>query len=381
MSASMTAYDRGLLRKLSPIPPRNNQRMPFSPVDDGPSSLESDFGRRPGWKFTPTSSPIAIGFRPSESSVDRWPIGNPRKDSNTIKMALLPEQNPPVFPSSMDYRNTPSDTLSVSSFGHNEDSFSDHIRSPISGSLLGNNSFDDSRGRLPLRLKKSHDRMGRVDDDLMMEDSPSSHLSNLRHLNLGSETPPRPSSYSLLSSSNQRAGSKRRASSPPNDEKADLVRKSTYENGEAPNRRSPTAPQYSAARYFPGMGRYHSPQSIQNASTGSSFASSTGTGWSNSLASSIVSVATNYSTQDRSSPGASFSPPSDIDTASDSPYMSTSSSRRANRQRAQDLQIASLPDRDVIPQKLSPVPKLNGVYVCECCPKKPKKFNTQSELQ
>lgn len=380
MSASMTAYDRDVLRKLSPIPPRSNQRMPYSP-DDGPAPAES---RRPGWNFTPTSSPIDIRSRPSESPMERWPS---RRDPRLTRMVLSPEQHPPVFPSSMNYQNSGSDSLSVSSLGPNDDSHGDSIRSPIAGFLVGNNSFDNSRGRLPLRPKKSYDRMGRMDDDLMMEGIPSSHISKLRHLNLGSETPPRPNSYSVLngnSNSHQRAGSKRRASSPPNEDRmmvqAELTRKSTHDGTEGPHRRSPIGPQLSAARYSPGMGsKFYPSLGIHSASTGSSFASSAGTGWSNSLASSIVSVATSYSPQDCSSPGASFSPQSDPETASDSPYMNNTNARRGNRQ-AQDLQVTPLSDREVMPQKLSPVPKLNGVYICECCPKKPKKFETKAEL-
>ncbi|KAF8422098.1 hypothetical protein EV426DRAFT_186105 [Tirmania nivea] len=390
MSASMTAYDRDVLRKLSPIPPRSNQRMPYSPIDDGPASAESEPGRRSGWNFTPTSSPIAIGSRSSESPMERWPIGNSRRELRLARMALSPEQHPPVFQSSMDYRNSGSDSLSVSSLGPNDDSYGDSVRSPITGFLVGSSSFDSSRGRLPLRPRKSYDRMGRMDDDLMMEDISFSHISKLRHLNLGSETPPRPNSYPVLngnSNNHQRAGSKRRASSPPHEDRimaqTELTRKSTYDGTEAPQRRSPIGPQLSAARYSPCMGsKFHPSLGMHPPSTGSSFASSAGTGWSNSLgASSIVSAATSYSPQDRSSPGASFSPQSDPETSSDSPYMSNTNSRRGNRQRtSQDLQATPLSDREAMPPKLSPVPKLHGVHICECCPKKPKKFETKEEL-
>jgi len=371
----MSAYDRDLLRKLSPIPPRSNQRIPGP--DDGP-----------GWNLTPISSPIAIESRPSESPMGRWPIGSSRREPRLANMALSPEQHPPVFPSPMNLRNSGSDSLSVSPLGPNDDSYGGSVKSPITGFLAESNSFDNSRGRLPLRPRKSYDRIARMDDDLMMEDIPSSNISRFQHLNLGSETPPRPNSYPVLNSNNhQRAGSKRRASSPPSGDRmvaqAELTRKNTYDGTEGPHRRSPIGPQLLAARYSPGVGSGFRPSlGMHSASTGSSFASSAGTGWSNSFASSTVSTATSYSPQDRSSPGASFSPQSDPETASDSPYMSNTNSRRGNRQRAaQDLQATSLCDREVMPQKLSPVPKLNGVYMCECCPKKPKKFETKAELQ
>lgn len=360
------AYDQGVLRKLSPIPPRSNQRMPHSPIDDGPASAEGEPVRRPGLGFTPISSPIAIGSRSSESPMER---GSSRWELRLQKMAFSPEQHPPVFQSSMDYRNSGSDSWCVSSPGFINDSYGDS----------GSNSCDNSRGRLPLRPRKSYDLMGlgRMDDEL-----------KLRHLNLGSETPPRPNSYPVLninSNNHQRAGSKRRASSPPNEDRmmaqTELTRKNTYDGVECPHRRSPIGPQPSVTRYSPGMGsKFHPSLGMHSASTGSSFASSAGTGWSNSLgASSIGSAVTSYSTQDRSSPVASFSPQSDPETASDSPYMSNTNSRRGNRQRgAQDLPPS---DRESMPQKLSPVPKLNGVYMCECCPKKPKKFETEHELQ
>jgi len=373
----MTAYDRDVLRKLSPIPPRNNQRMPYSPspIDDGPVSVESEPGRR---NFTPISSPIAIGSRLSDSPMERW---GSRRESQLTKMAFSPEHYPPVFQPLMDYRNSRPAPLSGSSLGSNGDPYRDSVRSPVIGSLVGSSPFDNSRCHLPLRPRKSYDRMGRMDDDLTMEDIPSSQISKLQHLNLGSETPPLSNSYSVLNSNSQRAGSKRRASSPPNEDRimaqTELTRKNTYDGSEGPHRRSPIGPQLSAARYSPGVAsKFHPALGMHNVSTGSSFASSAGTGWSNSLGgSSIVSAATSYSLQDRSSPGAPFLPLSDPEAVSDSPYMGN-----GNRQRvAQDLQTTPLSDREVMPQKLSPVPKLNGVYMCECCPKKPKKFETDVE--
>jgi hypothetical protein len=32
-------------------------------------------------------------------------------------------------------------------------------------------------------------------------------------------------------------------------------------------------------------------------------------------------------------------------------------------------------------EKVSPVAEIQPVYVCECCPKKPKKFDTKEELE
>ena len=273
-------------------------------------------------------------------------------------MALSPELHPPVFQPSMEYRNP--DQLG-SSFGPNEDSFSDRMRRGTSISMRSGDSCDDFRDR-PLRSRKSDDRM---DSDLQMDDIPSSKMG---HLNLGSDTPPRPNSYPLQH--NTLAGSKRRASSPPNGASTEL--------------RSPSGSQYSS-RYSPAMSsKFHPLLGMHSASTGSSFASSAGTGWSNSLgASSLVSAASSFTTQDRHSPVASFSPSSDLDISMDSPHMShaSTSTQRASRSRTgSDLQMTS-PDRDNLPQKIPPVSKLNGMYQCECCPKKPRKFEQLAELQ
>lgn len=378
MSASMTAYDRGVLQKLSRIPPQSNQpRIPYSPINDNPGSLENDFPRRSGWNRTAASSPIAIGSRSSEFPMDRWPIGNTRRDHTTARMILSPEQNLSGFSSPMDYRNPASDTLGASFFGPNDDPYGEQqLRSPICESLLRANSFDDSRGRPPLSPRKSYDRLSRGEDDLMMDDIPSTHISKL---SIRSETPPRSNTFSSINNS-QKAGSKRRASSPPNEDRGlaqgDPSRKTGYENNENSHRRSPNGTPYTAARCSPGIGsKFHASFGMHNGSVGSSFASN-GTGWSNSLgASSIVSVATSYSTQDGNSPRASFPSPSDLDSSAvDTSYVNTT--MRTNRQR--DM---SLPDRDLIPPKLSPGHKHSGIYVCECCPKKPKKFDSKMDLQ
>ncbi|KAF8474905.1 hypothetical protein BDZ91DRAFT_284341 [Kalaharituber pfeilii] len=380
----MSAYDRGLLRKLSPIPPRSNQRTSSSPVDDGPFPLDTDTSRRPGWSFTPTSSPITIGPRSSETPSEGWAHTNSRMEPITTRMAFAPEQHPPVFPSSMDYRSPPSDHLSVSSYGPNEDSYNEHIRRPTSVSFLGSGSFDEIRSRLPHRMK-SYDRIGGMDNDMQLE---SSHISKMKHLTLGSETPPRPSSFPLASNGIHRTGIKRRASSPPNEDRSisqsEPTRKGNYDSSnEAPSRRSPIGPQPSPLRSSPGIAtKFYPTMGMHTPSTGSSFASSAGTGWSLGT-SSLMSAPSSFGTQDRNSPVA-FSPTSDVDGSSSSPYMgSLVSSRRPSRPRTgSDLQINSQ-ERETVSQKHNSVPKLNGVggYTCECCPKKPKRFETEHELQ
>ena len=361
----MSAYDRDILRKLPPIPPPNNQRIPYSPADDRPSSAESDSARLPGWRFPPPSGPIAIESRASsQRTSSHWAIADSRIEPITSRMALSPVNHPPVFPFAMDHRSTSSDSMSVSSFGAGKDSLRDHIRGTISGSPFREKSFGDV-----LRPRNSYEHMGQPDT---MDDAPSSHIAKLT---LGSDTPPRPGSYPLLKNNSQRAGSKRRASSPPSEDggagQGELMRKN---GSEGHHRRSPVVPHHPTAFYPSCMGSGFRPSvGIHNASAGSSFASSAGTGWHNSLgASSLSSVATNYTIPDRNPPRASFSPPSDVDTTSDSPYLSNSplpSSRRARPQ-----------DRDVISPQLSSV-KLNGPFQCDCCPKKPKRFDKQTDLQ
>jgi len=308
----------------------------------------------------------------------------------TSRMAFSPENYPPVFPLPMDFRPPASDQLSISSYGGYGDSFGERTHRHTSASL-GSGSFEDVRDRLPLRPRKSFEPSG---DDMHMEDVPSSQLSKMKQLTLGSETPPRPNSYPVHNSS-QRAGSKRRASSPPNEDRAtiqaDSSRKLNYDSGnEGPNRRSPVGPQTSM-RCSPSSGahKFHTNAQLHNSSLPRSVSSisSASTGWSNSLGSSLTSAASSFTTQDRHSPVASFSPSSDVDTPNDSPYLSHSSLTNSHSRRTgRPLQIPELPiitkqEPDTVQQKLSQVPKAIGGFICECCPKKPKKFETKAELQ
>lgn len=342
--SSSLQYDRGILRKLPPILSPSNQRIPYSPADDRPSSAESDSARLPGWKFTSSSGPIAVEPR----AKSHWNIADSRIEPITKRMALSPVKHPPVFPFFMDNRSTSSDAMSVSSFGTGKDPLRDHIHGPVSGSSFGEKSFGDACVRLPLRPRNSYENMGQLDT---MDDVPSSHMAK---------------------------GSKRRASSPLSDDggaaQSEPMRKNAYDGSEGHHRRSPIVP-HPPAFYSSCMGsKFHPSLGIHNASAGSSFASSAGTVWHNSLGgSSLSSVATNYTIPDCNPPRTSFSPPSDIDTTCDSPYLSNSplpNSRRTTRPQ----------DRDVISPQLSSV-KLGGPFQCDCCPKKPKRFDKHIDLQ
>jgi hypothetical protein len=96
------------------------------------------------------------------------------------------------------------------------------------------------------------------------------------------------------------------------------------------------------------------------------------------------SGASSITTADRASPVSSFSPSNDLEVVSDAPFRQVSSlgmpPRPANRQRLVDPSIvAALTGIDKEAHQAPP--KMTGMFICECCPKKPKKFDNRDDLQ
>lgn len=167
-------------------------------------------------------------------------------------------------------------------------------------------------------------------------------------------------------------GIKRRASSPPQDairdERASSIHRRSIQS--LTNRNSP------ATRYPASHGSISS-----NSSAGhrNSYASS----WNLSVASSVTS----FGLGERLSPSA-LSPSGETDFGPVSPYAASRSLNRSSPPRS------SLPKPSTSHQrKLSDdngtmssnsvpnVAKMQPFYVCECCPKKPKKFDSKEELE
>ncbi|SPQ24160.1 d27f8188-e170-4d83-abac-0e64e167a48d [Thermothielavioides terrestris] len=185
-------------------------------------------------------------------------------------------------------------------------------------------------------------------------------------------------------------GRKRRASSPPSDDAAltnDLLRR---RDGGLMSRGSPTP----RLLVIP-----------QNSVSSASSVSRSGSYTSNLTASSITSLGSfgrrspnrlspgGLSPTDPTSGGSPYAPPS-IST-SPRPSVGRSAAAPSPHQRTPSEQppLQQLPaqgSRPVVsPRKLAEVPKnhsslaakLKGPYMCECCPKKPKKFETEEELR
>lgn len=207
-----------------------------------------------------------------------------------------------------------------------------------------------------------HSQRSSVDQGIFLD--PELEENGVRDLNINDRSP---------SASDEAAygikGIKRRASSPPQDairddrapgNSHDLYHRRSIQM--LANRNSP------ATRYAPSHGSISS-----NSSAGhrSSYASS----WNLSVASSVTSLGGG----ERLSPSA-LSPSGDADFGPVSPY---AASRTLNRSPRSSLSQTSHQ------RKLSEdngtmsnnVAKMQPFYVCECCPKKPKKFDTKEELE
>ena len=224
----------------------------------------------------------------------------------------------------------------------------------------------------------SYDHSVFSDHDFPMDDS------GMKDLNINDRSPSLTEDLVMA----PKAGQKRRADSPQRREE----RSSTSSNAgmsELFRRRSVQPLQF--ARNSPGA-RLHTHQgSVSSTSSlgprNSSFASSYGL--------SVASSATSYSSErlDRFSPGA-LSPSADPDLGPSSPY---GTSRSLNPSPRGSLSAAQqqLAISETAPTQRSGVPcsdgqsnsrqgglgKTTSMFICECCPKKPKKFETAEELR
>lgn len=228
------------------------------------------------------------------------------------------------------------------------------------------------------------------DEDLQMEDTaPASHVSQMRSLTLHDARTP-PHHYS------QRVGSKRRASSPPNEDRlagnSEPTRKGLLLEGmgsDMYNSSRRTPPIHHPVRSSPAGGhnhhhhqKFYHPRSASNSFTSASASSGT-THWSSSIGGQF-SAASSLSTADWS-PSASYNPSEEMMKDAKFRQVSISSGRPGTApagRRLPDISSAGKDSKD-LPTilKHSPAPKMTGLFICECCPKKPKKFDSPSDLQ
>ena len=330
------AYDKSLLQKLdarrgsdNKTPPRGYSKSTFSTSlsDSSPTSRIALEHRYPT-QLKPLSLPI-LTSRPglAESPLARWA-------DTPLSSAISPGNPYPRFglQSQFDYRS-PSDTADTDSVATRE-------------------SYDQ-------RISPDHDI------DFQMEET------GLRRLHI-EDYATRPDAYSP----GVAAGQKRRASSPPRDDGPSLH--TVGSQSDLFRRRE------SASRTSPGP-RFHS--------TSGSMSSTASGPRSNSYASTLsiaASSVTSMNSYGRLSPGGISPVPTD---GSDSPYVTSlslnpsprGSLSRTNHQRTlsetRPLMTSRKLSESVNHAKQSTAPKMQGVFICECCPKKPKKFDSQDELK
>ncbi|KAF2085917.1 hypothetical protein K490DRAFT_45577 [Saccharata proteae CBS 121410] len=234
------------------------------------------------------------------------------------------------------------------------------------GSISGPSPFDE------LPPHRGSYSQGLLEQDFCMEED------GMRDLNLNDRSPAGSDEYQLSG----QGGLKRRASSPP----TEAAREDRPSGGnDLYHRRSA---QMLVNRNSP-ISRFHA-----NHGSVSSVASSgqrTGS-YASSYGLSLASSATSYNA-DRLSPGA-LSPSVDADFGPPvSPYAANRSLNPSPRgslsqphhQRGpsdnDSVHNRKLSADSLAHSRQSSISKIQGLYICECCPKKPKKFDSEEELR
>lgn len=374
VASSSNAYDRNLLSRIGKphSPPRN---FSSSPVD-ATSRAELPFhSKRP----TIPSLSIGDGSFSNHDPVSRW-INSPPSTA--------------VSPASRPWKDYDFPRLSVDSNATSSVAESDlHASRRGSGRLSNHGSlsipFDDQSSMASRSNRGSYDHGIFSEND---SDYPREEMGQMRQLNLGD--------YARSRSPDSRQSLKRRASSPPRD----AVREDRQSlsvggfHGESYSRRSSG---HQAGARSPNIRYQNSHGSISSVSSASnrngSYASSAGLSVG---ASSITTASTHY---DRNVSPGGHSPCSDMDSYHESqsaapsshiPSPHTSLATSANRnvhirsapeappQPTPATQMTILPDGQILGPKLpSGAQRIGGQFMCDCCPKKPKKFNNAEDLR
>lgn len=365
-SNNAQAYDKSLLQKLdsrrgsdNKTPPRNNTKSMFSSSasDASPTARMTSEQRYPT-QLKPLSLPILTNHGGlSESPIGRWTDSTPLSGispGNTFHKY--------VVSSKFGYRS-PTDAM-------------DYEKSPLaysrrSGSGSGMSMTDDassvtSKGREDYEMRVSPDN----DVDFQMEET------GLRRLYI-EDYPNRPEAYSP----GVAAGQKRRASSPLGEMDPAL-----HTVGSASDlfRRRESA----AARASPAPHLHSASASISSNSSAPRTNSHTST---MSLSTGSITSLGSYG---RLSPGGispgGVSPGMEMP---DSPYvtsLSLNSSPRGSISRQEHQRTLSesrplvtgrKPLDNTGSAKHPSLPRSQGGFMCECCPKKPKKFDSQEDLK
>ena len=357
---------KGSLTRSPNTPPRNFLPTPISRSHPFDSQRRSN---RPSPLSVPNGAAF-FGSSPADPAPPRWASAN----------SASPEQQPSTYP--LDYRSPTADTDSTSPCNADaEHSGERTLRRSGSSSILG--SPDDASSVASLSGRGSYDHS--VMEDADMDDQVEE--TGLKNLNIGSHTPPWAECYSPGSKSSL----KRRASSPPREDGV-IMNSNKAKNGlpslDIPNG-SPDLYLRRAASYLPAQRA--SPVQRFHASQGSISAVSSprnGSYASSSTLSPTGTSITSGSSYDRLSPSAGLSQFSDLDIVHSPQYTPSprNSLSRASHSRTTSETKSAPSNRKTSSDstghtKHHSMPKLSGVFICECCPKKPKKFDSAEDLQ
>lgn len=339
---SSQAYDKQLLSKIGgPNTPTRTTAPPLSASLQEQASNAHAAAHKLNGQLKPLSVPDRL-HSALDSPVSRWP------PSGAISPGYTGFRSPVFDPGSADSRQRRFGSISTP--GPLDDTLSQH------------------RG--------SYDHSIFSDHDFAMEES------GMRDLNINDRSPPGQEEYQSC----PKGGLKRRASSPPS-EAAREDRPTASGNNDLYHRRSA---QMLVSRNSP-VSRFQANQG--SLSSASSLSQRTGSFASSYALSTAASSMTSYSGEQRLSPGA-LSPAAETDLGPVSPYAATrslnpsprSSLSRPPHQRGlsenDPSQSRKMSTESILHSRQNSIAgRIPGTYICECCPKKPKKFDTEDELR
>jgi hypothetical protein len=345
--SSSDNYDRHLLSKIG---------KPNSP----PRSSNSDRRVSGSIATLPHPGTLAGSYQPSSACDSSFNLGAYTASSGGV--------SPRSKPAWTGYRS-PSVESSAPSTGIDHDTYSSRRR-PGTTTPQSEDTFS------------FHNRYHRTsqEQNVFPEPEGEDDSDQFRHI-LDDRTPNGPDSMS------RHHGMKRRASSPPrepvSDSRQHTLHKATS-NGDLAQRRTSGHPFTNHAspgsRYVPSHGSMSSISSASYRTSTSSFGSSVGL----SVGGSSMTSTSSY---DRISSGG-LSPQSDGDHFYEKQQGAGGSLNSIQAPRAPYNNSADakpiLPSRKLSMQSTmtnSKGIKLVGLYICDCCPKKPKRFDTEAELR
>jgi hypothetical protein len=359
---SSDAYDKHLLSKIGkpPSPPRRSISVG---CDRQPSTTILPFHLRHAAPGDGASKPSELHWHNSFQSGAVSPCTNlPWKDS-------------------VDYRSPSIDSSEPSSTTDFE--FSAYTRETgrrLAGTITP--QYEDSSSIASRSNRGSYDQ-GTLSD--VEGDFPPDESGPFRQVHYSDRTPPYLDAIPLQSKLH---GMKRRASSPPQEPTSDdrHVLHPVTTNGDLGQRRT-------AGLLFTGATSPGSRNTSSHGSLSSTSSSSLRTYASSVTLSLAGSSMTSVSSYDRLSIGG-LSPNSDPEQSPDKlvPSQLNPPGSLAGHMATGKTQCSAASEQKVITaQKMSvhtalnmsksSGPKLGGRYICDCCPKKPKKFDTQEELR